>query len=125
MRISDWSSDVCSSDLHLQEIGGAGIARGPEVGDRLRLLLRIADAARDNRAAETERSGVEHTAARCEMVGKALVPHVASAKASGEKRELQPPDNRKSVVKVKRVSERVKNGGHSILKQNIETIKIN
>src|SRR3546814_6937661 len=59
MRISDWSSDVCSSDL-----------------------------------AETARSGVEHPAARCEMVGKAVVQHVASAKASGEKRALQPPEAR-------------------------------
>src|SRR3546814_4392885 len=94
MRISDWSSDVCSSDLHLQEIGGAGIARGSEVGDRLHLLLRIADAARDNRAAETARSGVEHPAARCQVVGKAVVQHVAGAKASGEKRALQPPEAR-------------------------------
>src|SRR3546814_14801195 len=25
MRISDWSSDVCSSDLHLRQRGGGGV----------------------------------------------------------------------------------------------------
>src|SRR3546814_3208061 len=37
MRISDWSSDVCSSDLPARDLGAAGLGEAPqlgEVGDR-------------------------------------------------------------------------------------------
>src|SRR3546814_10490385 len=35
MRISDWSSDVCSSDLHCRKVGWSGIARRLTCGDDL------------------------------------------------------------------------------------------
>src|SRR3546814_2978123 len=38
MLISDWSSDVCSSDLHL--VYGVFIARAPVLGDGFRLVER-------------------------------------------------------------------------------------
>src|SRR3546814_7962151 len=42
MRISDWSSDVCSSDLHLAEaeVGGIGVALGLVHGADYRTSLR-------------------------------------------------------------------------------------
>src|SRR3546814_10415661 len=33
MRISDWSSDVCSSDLHLAGAGGVGDGRAGHAGE--------------------------------------------------------------------------------------------
>src|SRR3546814_3744744 len=77
MRISDWSSDVCSSDL---------------VGDGLDLLLAVARAARDDGAAEATRGTVQHPAAGRQVVGKAVVHDVAGAKAGGEQRPLQAPE---------------------------------
>src|SRR3546814_19593472 len=32
MRISDWSSDVCSSDLHAQAVDHGGVAVGADAG---------------------------------------------------------------------------------------------
>src|SRR3546814_1190709 len=111
MRISDWSSDVCSSDLveaelyrlveqHLQESGRAGIGGRAKVGDGLDLLLAVARAARDDGAAEATRGTVQHPAAGRQVVGKAVVHDVAGAKAGGEQRPLQAPEtgDRKSVV---------------------------
>src|SRR3546814_15885054 len=50
MRISDWSSDVCSSDLFVAQIGNLGVKlfgdRGSEFGDQ---IARIADLARVDR----------------------------------------------------------------------------
>src|SRR3546814_6467860 len=34
MRISDWSSDVCSSDLHLPNVGARSIQRTARIGPR-------------------------------------------------------------------------------------------
>src|SRR3546814_17281074 len=52
MRISDWSSDVCSSDLTLRHDvedleGAVGLAHPP--GDAVRLALRAVDARVDQR----------------------------------------------------------------------------
>src|SRR3546814_5188960 len=39
MRISDWSSDVCSSDLHsLRDFRRAGVDRDEQVRERLRAI---------------------------------------------------------------------------------------
>src|SRR3546814_18855783 len=35
MRISDWSSDVCYSDLDLEELAGVGTRHGRDVPDNL------------------------------------------------------------------------------------------
>src|SRR3546814_7439947 len=43
MRISDWSSDVCSSDLRVQSAGGAVYLRANEPIEPTRLQLQDAD----------------------------------------------------------------------------------
>src|SRR3546814_7253732 len=43
MRISDWSSDVCSSDLRVQSAGGAVYLRASEPIEPTRLQLQDAD----------------------------------------------------------------------------------
>src|SRR3546814_1494698 len=55
MRISDWSSDVCSSDL--QE-GGTGVA-GHHGGEEMRLLRDRCHAAQQQHIALVGRGGVE------------------------------------------------------------------
>src|SRR3546814_3819447 len=42
MRISDWSSDVCSSDLHLAHLLHAGLVGGDLRGEVGQVLLRVA-----------------------------------------------------------------------------------
>src|SRR3546814_4716534 len=37
MRMSDWSSDVCSSDLNAERSGGAGAGHAPAAATRRRL----------------------------------------------------------------------------------------
>src|SRR3546814_3870190 len=61
MRISDWSSDVCSSDLHREDIAGAVLGAGDsgELDVALVLPIRPVDlivlpARRDEEAAERE-----------------------------------------------------------------------
>src|SRR3546814_10087466 len=60
MRISDWSSDVCSSDLEV--LGGSDLAHAPlvhqyqPVGDRQRLLLVVGDEDRGQPEALLERA---------------------------------------------------------------------
>src|SRR3546814_8600548 len=59
MRISDWSSDVCSSDL-LAARAGRGNLRGVRVRDRLRRAARLAiDGGGESRAPghETQNEG--------------------------------------------------------------------
>src|SRR3546814_19241117 len=110
MRISDWSSDVCSSDLHIEGIGGVapvccGIGQGtdyllhvPECPgptmvkdqrDRLRPLTRLPD----------EMNGKP---VNCDAVMGELVDR-----------------DRKSVVEGKSVSVRVDLGGRRTIKKKI------
>ena len=74
-----------------QERGRADISRRLEVDDRLHLLLGLAGAAGDDGAAERVRAGLHHRAGRRQMVGEAIVQHVAGAEAGGEQRARHAP----------------------------------
>src|SRR3546814_21184371 len=110
MRISDWSSDVCSSDLLATGSGSPGTPTGqpspaaPSVDDRQhdarRVVLRVMDCV--NRR-DTGRF-VEIIAARIEI---ALI------------------GDRKSVVSGKSVSVRVDLGGRRIIKKKKHIDKMN
>src|SRR3546814_15349953 len=92
MRISDWSSDVCSSDLHrLCRIGRWAV---------------IADPRRQRRSGG-DRHPIDHRAAPAEADHADLAVALAHAER---------PD-RKSVVAGKSVSVRVDLGGRRIIKK--------
>src|SRR3546814_7113330 len=65
MRISDWSSDVCSADLHhprlqIADLGGGDFARLPAARPRLRLgSAHAKQGHRDNGRSEERRVGKE------------------------------------------------------------------
>src|SRR3546814_21039321 len=68
MRISDWSSDVCSSDLFAEVPDVGGGDRGGAGGETLRIVLVAADAAqRDHRHA----GGCGHLGDQVEIVAAA------------------------------------------------------
>src|SRR3546814_14997834 len=101
MRISDWSSDVCSSDLDLRGTGrrlslDGGLHLDPQHGRLDDRQLRQRGA-----AARLPAAPAEHGAAR------QLLPHRAG---------LGIGRDRKSVVEGKRVSVRVDSGGRRIIK---------
>src|SRR3546814_19106234 len=95
MRISDWSSDVCSSDL-----------------SRCALALRV-------RMLFGRLKSKASMAAFLVLGGLALAPQLASAAAGGWAEEEQARlRDRKSVVEGKSVSVRVDLGGRRIIKKN-------
>src|SRR3546814_15565329 len=96
MRISDWSSDVCSSDLGEFNDSSHGINRGR----RLAACVRTG----------TNGRGRERAA------GRSRVHHHGGTAADGARRR-QDRGDRKSVVWGKRVSVRVDLGGSRIIKQ--------
>src|SRR3546814_19104416 len=111
MRISDWSSDVCSSDLVPRDgvLPGGGARRlahrrGAEPGDREGLARLGAGA--DQRAARLLDPGDRHRA--------------AADRAAGAPRRRQ---DRKSAVEGKSVSDRVDLGGRRIIKKQKEAYK--
>src|SRR3546814_12424827 len=89
MRISDWSSDVCSSDLMLEHY--AVIARWNDLADAL--------------------------VARYGGLAERLVMYLAEDSIRADRSTL--PRDRKSVVSGKRVSVRVDLGGRRIIKTKI------
>src|SRR3546814_12725633 len=99
MRISDWSSDVCSSDLDPRSgLAEAGrLTRDGEVAQQVQL--------------------VPHADARA--------PHPTDDRLGTETESLEPVEgdlqDRKSVVKGKSVSVRVDFGGRRIMKKNKNT----
>src|SRR3546814_18163150 len=95
MRISDWSSDVCSSDLRL-------IASGEDYGTHL--LPAIARPSLFGMAHTSRTQGGTDRAARCHRP------------LAGDGREGDLAD-RTSVVSGKRVEVRVDLGGSSIVKE--------
>src|SRR3546814_11539103 len=109
MRISDWSSDVCSSDLvvegelPLHQLLGCDLGLGPLV-DRLGLLDEGEDVAHAQ-----DPSG--------EAVGVEQVEVVELLAGGGEGDGL----DRKSVVSGKSVSVRVDLGGRRIIKKKKKT----
>src|SRR3546814_18272589 len=93
MRISDWSSDVCSSDLD----------------GRIR-LCRDGNVERGNR-----------NDARCDP--RSYGQHVENRDRSADRRELTSRDqDRKSVVEGKSVSVRVDLGGRRRIKKKMESV---
>src|SRR3546814_14840447 len=113
MRISDWSSDVCSSDLHFFD-GVPKIATveqddrcGDEVeGSRAGLLVLQATVAKATEPMEGDRS-------------RQAVARLALVQLGGDRaaaRRIVDPD-RKSVVSGKSVSVRVEHGCRAIIKQ--------
>src|SRR3546814_15280113 len=94
MRISDWSSDVCSSDLE----GGRILQRGHGRADRF----------------GRRPDGREFLLSRNE--------HAASGRASGDRGDHR--QDRKSVVWGKSVSVRVDLGGRGIIKKKNTLIKL-
>src|SRR3546814_15736583 len=96
MRISDWSSDVCSSDLQFPELGIRAGA-DPEFGE----LARVRDT---------------HLRARGGDIGVSDAPvAVVHERLPGQR---PPPRDRKSVVEGKSVSVRVDLGGRRHIKKN-------
>src|SRR3546814_11660036 len=108
MRISDWSSDVCSSDLRYDAIGGKAVV-GPADRDADHDRLVVGDPrfrAHDRR-----------------MHDPLTVDHAAEAARPGGVDDRRRED-RKSAVEGKSVSVRVDLGGRRILKKKT-TKKIN
>src|SRR3546814_20034820 len=96
MRISDWSSDVCSSDLDFREGRRRGAA-GLRLRDRLRRLPRCQPPGDSRRQAEDLRARLS-----LRLAGRAV------GDAAGD---------RKSVVSGKSGSVRVDLGGRRIIKK--------
>src|SRR3546814_16955583 len=127
MRISDWSSDVCSSDLIALNVGPrneSGVTKGPgwrapspaTSGSRPLFVdaLRLAPLARGGVA---EIAGAEERVERLRDAGEIGVHALCDrARHVGPDRRDQPQD-RKSVVVGKRVSVRVDLCGRRILKK--------
>src|SRR3546814_16759130 len=103
MRISDWSSDVCSSDLHVDALArqrvGAAIAVVLRNGEAIFLVLQLleefqAALARNPRLAEITRPGKVGGAFLRPRKGQALahrrlLPHAEIGRESGRDRECQ------------------------------------
>src|SRR3546814_13613312 len=100
MRISDWSSDVCSSDLHADDDAGRWCRGTVPVGSR----------------------GVRH--AVCDLAEKRRADHHAGTIRQGSRRPRDRRRDRKSVVQGQSVTVRVDLGGRRIIKiKNMEMTK--
>src|SRR3546814_12651845 len=121
MRISDWSSDVCSSDLRLRHLA-LGLRRG--------LQLRLARQQRAKTiplAVQCGGSGDKVVALQrdtCAQHGEIaqLIAQAGRLGLEGRNRDLQQQD-RKSVGEGKRVSVRVDIGGRRLIKKKKKTNK--
>src|SRR3546814_16072850 len=94
LRISDWSSDVCSSDLRLDFLDGEARDRAGELGREDGAFVLVGILGKGNAVGETER--------RLDGISQPGLDAVA---------------DRKSVVKGKSVSVRVDLGGRRIIKK--------
>src|SRR3546814_6085606 len=90
MRISDWSSDVCSSDLAVERAGGGRI----EGVDRQRRFARARDAGDAGEGAERElRIDIPEVVGARALDGEVLARALAAA---GRERHLAAAGDRKS-----------------------------
>src|SRR3546814_11877947 len=102
MRISDWSSDVCSSDLAI--LVGSGVGTGLQLAALAALGAAVADEG--------------HLAEAC-FDGRRRHHHV---RQEGRAAEIGAVGDRKSVVEGKSVSVRVNLGGRRLIKKKIHHI---
>src|SRR3546814_16501070 len=107
MRISDWSSDVCSSDL----------LRVLSVGSDA--LMPLLHAAITSSGPETRNIGAAITGSRSRRLNSSIVTGIATSTGISRLRSRWHADertDRKSVVSGKSVSVRVDLGGRSLIK---------
>src|SRR3546814_20088700 len=116
MRISDWSSDVCSSDLRAARCDGGGRS-----GDAGRLCRRRRTRPRRPRRALA--GGAARGAPRGQRRARARLSGRAGT-GGGMGRECRGARDRKSAVEGKSVSVRVDLGGRRIIKKKIIINKI-
>src|SRR3546814_16219057 len=114
MRISDWSSDVCSSDLRRLVEAARERRHSVRVLDPLRCYMRISVEGFDLRYKGRPIAGYN-----------AVIPHIGASITRYGNAVLHPFElmgrDRKSVVSGKRGSERVDLGGRRIIKKkNLE-----
>src|SRR6516165_4560026 len=76
----------CRIEQGFQKIRGAGVSTWPQMGDCFHLLLSIADAARNDRAAKRVSPGFENESTGGKVIGKSIVHEVARAKPGGKER---------------------------------------
>src|SRR3546814_12138692 len=105
MRISDWSSDVCSSDLFLHGADAGGVRRG-------RLDLRM--------GAPDDAAGALAAADGRHRPPGAFLPDLGPRR--GRRHLRHAARDRKSVVEGKSVAVRVELGGRRISKNTITAI---
>src|SRR3546814_18013708 len=94
MRISDWSSDVCSSDLHRWRARRESTSSASDVDS-------------------------QHRESRADLEHPRVLPRLGQLAAGGQTRSRERPDagDRKSDVQVKSVSVRVDLGGRRNIKK--------
>src|SRR3546814_11788907 len=107
MRISDWSSDVCSSDLHRDRIAGAVVDDNHRLG------------ARQHRELFLGGERTDATIDQRDLAEQAQVGH------TGHRRNHAEAGDRKSVVSGKSVSVRVALGGRRIIKKKTKQDNLN
>src|SRR3546814_11746782 len=106
MRISDWSSDVCSSDLLTRTISRS-LSSEEQVTNKSDLKLEDTRRNLDFRVWKTS---------TVSLAEQTLSQRLRTKRSSGSPRK-KPHGDRKSVVKGKSVSVRVDLGGRSIIKK--------
>src|SRR3546814_18955836 len=125
MRMSDWSSDVCSSDLHLRDTAGhhaqsqrtqvqmsqRAQAQGREGGDQHRQHRADQGTSHERRRAAEELPVEMTTQSAADQPLTDLAATVGQA-------DVQVPADRKSVVWGRSVSVRVDLGGRRTIKKN-------
>src|SRR3546814_12763044 len=111
MRISDWSSDVCSSDLIAKASGSvASTAAPPTLSDSTTMLHSSGESIR----APKSRSGQRSRGLASKRGRRGTQP----LRDGATRRAARPGKDRKSVVQGKSVSVRVDLGGRRIIKKN-------
>src|SRR3546814_20115598 len=114
MRISDWCSDVCSSDLDSLPLGARPVALVEHIGEG-NLLPRARHVERDVIVAREEHQLVAKIIG--EQVGTRSRGFEDARAFEAADGELMPPLDRKSGGEGKRVSVRVYPGGSRIIKK--------
>src|SRR3546814_17719329 len=104
MRISDWSSDVCSSDLSGAKRAETGAGNAPRSGN---------SAGSAHREAACSQCGCRDDGTGAELRGARDQP---GRNAGTKESEAEQGQDRKSVAKGKSVSVRVNHGGRVIIK---------